>query len=54
MEDLIVILVIAAILSLVIWYIRREKKRGVKCIGCPAAGSCASKGGCPGCSCQGK
>ena len=46
--DIVVTLVLALILGGALWYIRKEKKRGVKCIGCPAAGTCPSqkKGGC--------
>lgn len=34
-------------------YIIKAKKKGVKCIGCPAAGSCGGQhGGASGCSCQ--
>ncbi|MBE5785116.1 MAG: FeoB-associated Cys-rich membrane protein [Clostridiales bacterium] len=47
--DLIIIAVIALIIGLVAWFIRREKKKGVKCIGCPDAGKCAGIcSGCPG------
>ena len=40
---LIVLLVVAAMV-----YIRKQKKKGVTCIGCPHAGTCAKKsqGGC--------
>ena len=46
--DYVIIALVAVVLGLVIWYIRRAKKNGVKCIGCPAGGNCA--GGCAGCS----
>lgn len=48
MIDIIVGLLIAAMAAAAITYIVRAKKRGVKCIGCPAAGSCchAKSGGC--------
>ena len=46
--DVIVIAVIAVIIGLVIFYIHRSKKKGVKCIGCPDGGKCA--GNCAGCS----
>ena len=48
MTDIIVLLVILAIVVAAIVYIRREKKRGVTCIGCPHAAECAKKkqGGC--------
>ena len=46
--DFIVILLIALIVVAALVYIRREKKRGVTCIGCPHAAECAKKkqGGC--------
>ena len=43
MIDIVVTLVLAVILGGALWYIRKEKKRGVMCIGCPAAGTCAKK-----------
>ena len=43
MENLILILVIAAILGLALWYVIRNRKKGGKCIGCPS-------GGCEECS----
>lgn len=43
MIDIIVTLVLALILGGALWYIRKEKKRGVMCIGCPAAGTCAKR-----------
>ena len=48
MVDLIVIAVIALIVGGAGLYIRKAKKRGVKCIGCPAAqnGGCSSCCGC--------
>lgn len=46
--DLAIIALVALILVLVIGYIRRAKKKGVKCIGCPEGGKCA--GNCAGCS----
>lgn len=48
MADFLVILVIAVIVGASLLYIRKEKKRGVQCIGCPAAGNCAKhkQGGC--------
>lgn len=43
MTDIIVIGILVVILALALLYIRKEKKRGVKCIGCPLAGQCAKK-----------
>ncbi len=52
MKNLIVIAVIAVIIGLAVVYIIREKKRGVKCIGCPDGATCGGNcsGGCAGCS----
>lgn len=46
MSDIIVILVILAIVGAAIAKIISEKKKGVKCIGCPHSGSSKSKCGC--------
>ena len=39
--DILIILVIAVIIGVAIAYIVRAKKKGAKCIGCPA-GDCSS------------
>lgn len=44
MKNVIAILVIAIILALAIIYIVRQKKKGIKCIGCPSAKNCPHKG----------
>lgn len=46
MENVIVIAVVLAIVAAASWYIRREKKRGVKCVGCPSGGCAGCQGGC--------
>lgn len=44
---LVTVLVIALIVGAAAFYIIRQKKKGVKCIGCPGAGNCPSgKMGC--------
>lgn len=48
MANMIVILVVVLILGASITYIVKAKKAGVKCIGCPAGGTCS--GNCNGCS----
>ena len=48
MMNIIVILIVAIIVGVAIAYIIREKKRGVKCIGCPAAATCPNSGKCMG------
>lgn len=62
--DIIIILIITAILVAAIAYIVRAKKKGAKCIGCPAGDCCSMKKGCgeqsktkaedSGCCCCGK
>ena len=47
MTDLIVIGIVAAIVGGALWYIRREKRKGKKCVGCPYAGQCSG-----GCNCK--
>ncbi len=48
MGNLIVILVIVAILGIAIGKIIIEKRKGVKCIGCPHSGTNEKKGSCSG------
>lgn len=43
MTDMIAAVIIIVIVGLAVAYIRKEKKRGVKCIGCPHADTCAKK-----------
>ena len=45
MTDVIVISAILIIVGLISLYIYKEKKKGVRCIGCPSAGKC---NGCKG------
>ncbi len=52
MADFIVVVVIALIVGGAVAYIIREKKRGVKCIGCPAGATCPNSGKCTG-NCSG-
>ena len=55
MKDLLLVIIIALILGLVIFYLWRAKKKGIKCVGCPDSGSCSGKcAGCSGCDCGGK
>ncbi len=48
MANVMVVLIVALILGISITYIVKAKKAGVKCIGCPAGGTCS--GHCSGCS----
>ena len=43
MTDMIVGLIVVFIVGMALFYIRREKKNGVVCIGCPHAGTCGKK-----------
>ena len=47
MTDLIVIGLLCLILGGALYYVRREKRKGVRCIGCPDGAGCS--GTCPGC-----
>lgn len=48
MDNIIVIAIVALIVGLAVWYIRKEKRRGVQCVGCPDSKTCS--GQCAGCS----
>ena len=43
MADVMVAGIILIIFGFACIYIYKEKKRGVRCIGCPAAGTCGSQ-----------
>ena len=45
MEDIIVILILAAVAAGIVLYLVRAKKRGERCIGCPYAKNCGGKCG---------
>lgn len=40
MADIIILAILLGVVGAAIAYIVKEKKRGVKCIGCPSAGTC--------------
>lgn len=44
--DYIILAVVAAIMGAAAWYVRRAKKKGKKCIGCPddCSGNCQNCG----------
>ena len=42
-SDIIIIFVLVVILGTALWYMRKEKKKGVTCIGCPDADICAKR-----------
>lgn len=50
MENIIILLVVGLIVGAAAGYIWKEKKRGVKCVGCPYAEGCG--GNCSGCKSQ--
>ena len=53
MMDWIILGIVAAVVGFAVSYIRKEKRRGVACVGCPDAKSCS--GACSGCGgCCGK
>ena len=53
MADFLIVGAVAIILFLAVCYIRKQKKKGVPCIGCPDAGSCSGQcGSCQGCQCK--
>ena len=43
MQNLIIIAIVTVILSSAVFYIRKEKKKGTQCIGCPDAAKCPGK-----------
>ena len=44
MENLIVIGILLVIVGAAVLYKWKEKKKGTRCIGCPAAGHCLANG----------
>ena len=48
MDSIIVLAVIAAILGFAIWYVRKEKKTGARCIGCADSKTCSGHCNCCG------
>ena len=44
MDNLIVIGILLVIVGAAVLYIWKEKKKGTRCIGCPAAGHCLANG----------
>jgi hypothetical protein len=48
--DFILIGILLVVVGLAVFYVVRAKKKGVKCIGCPNAGKCASCNGACGSS----
>ena len=46
MANAIVILILVLIVGWAIWYIRKESKKGIKCVGCPYAKGCTGNTSC--------
>lgn len=44
MTNIIIVLIVAVVLGLAVFYVVKSKRNGKKCIGCP--NSCGCKGGC--------
>lgn len=42
MANLMILLATATIVGLAVRYIRKQKKQGIKCIGCPSGCNCAT------------
>ena len=49
MENVILILILAAVLGGAVFYILQARKKGSKCIGCPDSGCCGQCNRCEGC-----
>ena len=43
MINFVLVLIIIVIVGGALAYIRKEKKRGVRCVGCPSGGTCGGK-----------
>lgn len=53
MANLIIVIVLLLIIGAAACYVIKAKKKGVKCIGCPAGANCPSKnGGTSACNCK--
>ncbi len=52
LANFLVALIIIAIVAIVIVYIVKEKRKGVKCIGCPSAQACATNSSAPQHTCN--
>ena len=47
MENVIVVILLVLIVGGAVAYLIRAKKRGVRCVGCPAGGTCSGSGNMP-------
>ena len=46
MVNVIAVFIIVLIVGSALFYIRKQKKKGVRCIGCPQAGNCSKAHAC--------
>lgn len=46
MKDIIAVIAVVVIVTLAVFYIIKQKKKGVKCIGCPSSHDCPYKKEC--------
>ena len=46
LANVVVSIILIVIVTAAVLYIRKEKKKGVKCIGCPMAGKCSKARAC--------
>ena len=46
MADYIVLIIVVLLVGMAVGALIREKKKGVRCIGCPMVGTCAKKNQC--------
>lgn len=42
MANVIVVVILALVIGSALAYIIRERKKGIKCVGCPSGGQCAA------------
>ena len=52
MVDFIIVAVLVIVIGTAVVYIRKAKKSGAKCIGCPSGGNCSHKEGKGECCCH--
>ena len=50
LTDIIIILVLLALVGGIALYLRRQRKKGAQCVGCPYAKQCAARAAGQGCS----
>lgn len=52
MIDVLILASVGLVIGFAVGYIRKQKGKGVQCVGCPDASACS--GSCGSCSCCGK